>query len=133
MGMFQRNRTSKRCMGLPGGSVDKEPACQCRRHRRLGFNSRIGKISWRRAWQPTPIFLPGESHGQRSLVSYSPCCCNESDMTVVTEHARKRCIFVEIYCKELAHGNLPHNLISSSWSSRRDVDIISVQVQRPEN
>ena len=34
---------------------------------------------WRRAWQPTPVFLPGESHGQRSLVSYSPWGCKESD------------------------------------------------------
>ena len=39
---------------------------------RPGFNPWIGKISWRRAWQPTPVFLPGESHGQRSLAGYSP-------------------------------------------------------------
>ena len=43
----------------------KESACQCRRH---GFNPWIGKIPWRRKWQPTPVFLPGESRGQRSLV-----------------------------------------------------------------
>ena len=36
------------------------------------FDSWVGKIPWRRAWQPTPVFLPGESHGQRSLVGYSP-------------------------------------------------------------
>ena len=36
---------------------------------------------WRRAWQPTPVFLPGESHGQRSLMGYSPWCCEELDMT----------------------------------------------------
>ena len=41
----------------------------------------VGKISWRRAWQPTPVFLPGESHGQRSLAIYSPWDCKESDMT----------------------------------------------------
>ena len=45
---------------------------QHRRHRRHGFDTRVGKIPWRRAWQPTPIFLPGESHGQRSLAGYSP-------------------------------------------------------------
>ena len=38
------------------------------------------KISWRREWQPTPVFLPGKSHGQRSLVGYSPQGCQESDM-----------------------------------------------------
>ena len=42
------------------------------------------KISWRRKWQPTPVFLPGESHGQRSLVGYSPQGRRESDATEVT-------------------------------------------------
>ena len=41
----------------------------------------VGKIPWRRAWQPTPVFLPGESRGQRSLVGYSPWVLNESDTT----------------------------------------------------
>ena len=41
----------------------------------------VGKISWRRKWQPTPIFLPRESHGQRSLVGYSPWGHKESDTT----------------------------------------------------
>ena len=39
------------------------------------------KIPWRRKWQPTPVFLPGEFHGQRSLVGYSPWSCKELDMT----------------------------------------------------
>ena len=50
---------------FPGGTVGKEPACQCSRWKRHGFNPWAGKIPWRRAWQPTPVFLPGESHGQR--------------------------------------------------------------------
>ena len=41
----------------------------------------VGKIPWRRKWQPTPVFLPGESHGQRSLVGYNPWGCTELDMT----------------------------------------------------
>ena len=48
-------------LGLPCGTSGKEPACQCRRHKRHGFDSWLGKIPWRRSWQPTPIFLPGES------------------------------------------------------------------------
>jgi len=44
----------------------------CRRHRRFGFNPWVGKIPWRRAWQPTPVFLPGETQVKRSLASYSP-------------------------------------------------------------
>ena len=47
----------------------KESACQCRRRKRARFDPWVGKIPWRRAWQTTPVFLPGESHGQRSLGS----------------------------------------------------------------
>ena len=50
------------------GASGKEPACQFRRHKRCGFDPWIGKIPWRRAWQPTPVFLPGEPHKQRSQV-----------------------------------------------------------------
>ena len=57
--------------GFPGGASDKEFACPCRRHKRGRFDPWIEKILWR-AWQPTPVFLPGESHGQRSLAGYSP-------------------------------------------------------------
>ena len=58
--------------GFSGDASGKEPACQCSRHKRLGFDPWVGKIPWRRAWQPTPVFLPGESHVQRSLVGCSP-------------------------------------------------------------
>ena len=47
----------------------------------------VGKIPWRRAWQPTPVFLPGESHGQRSLAGYSPWGHKESGTTEATWHA----------------------------------------------
>ena len=60
---------------FPGGTSHKEPAFQCRRHKRCRFDPWIREIPWRRAWQPTLIFLPGESHGQRSLVGYSPWSC----------------------------------------------------------
>ena len=49
--------------------------------RKPGFKSWVGKIPWRREWLPTPVFLPGEFHGQRSLTSYSPWGRKESDMT----------------------------------------------------
>ena len=49
----------------------KESTCQCRRLKRQGFNPWVGKIPWRRNWQLTPVFLPGESYGQRSLTGYS--------------------------------------------------------------
>ena len=46
---------------LPGGASSQEPTCQCRRWQRPGFDPWVGKIPWRRAWQPTPVSLPGES------------------------------------------------------------------------
>ena len=63
------------CVGRPSG---KESAC----------NPRAGKIPWRRAWQPTPVFLPGKSHGQRSLVGSSPWGRKESDCDSAVELAQ---------------------------------------------
>ena len=59
-------------LGFPGGVGGKEPACQCRRYNRCGFNPWVIKIPWRREWQPSLVVLPGESHGQGSLAGYSP-------------------------------------------------------------
>ena len=67
-------------LGFPGGTSDKEPACKCRRYKRYRFNPWVGKIPWRRAWLFTPVFLPGEPHGQRNLAGYSPWGRKESDM-----------------------------------------------------
>ena len=69
---------------FPGGTGGKESTWQCRTCRRHGFGPWVRKIPWRRKWQPTPVFLPGESHGQGSLVGYSPRGCKESD---TTQHA----------------------------------------------
>ena len=60
------------------GPVVKRICLQCRRP---GFDSWVWKIPWRRAWQPTQVFLPGESHGQRSLTGYSPWGHKKSDTT----------------------------------------------------
>ena len=79
-------------MGFPGSSVSKETTCnaiiflQCRRP---GFDSWVRSISWRRKWQPTLIFLPGKSHGQRSLAGYSPWGHKESDTTELLNHHQK--------------------------------------------
>ena len=50
------------------------------------FSLWVGKMPWKREWQPTPAFLPGESHAQRGLTGYSPRGCKESDTTKVTRH-----------------------------------------------
>jgi len=57
--------------GFPGVLAVKI-CLQCRSHCECGLDPWVGKILWRRAWQPTPVFLPGESHGQRSLAGYKP-------------------------------------------------------------
>ena len=69
---------------FPSGVSGKEPACQCRKHKRERFHSRARKIPWSRKWQPTPVTLPGESHGQRSLVGYSPWGLKELETTEAT-------------------------------------------------
>ena len=61
--------------------LSDKSAGQCRRHRRCRFDPWGGKIPWRRKWQPTPVFLPGESHGQKSPMGYSPRGCKELDTT----------------------------------------------------
>ena len=55
-----RKQTLNWNKGLPGGAGGKESACQCRRRKRWGFSPGVGKIPWRRTWQPTPAFLPEE-------------------------------------------------------------------------
>ena len=68
--------------GFPSGSAVKQSAfnagaAEDTSSKKIPF----GKIPWRRAWPPTPVFLPRESHGQKSLVGYSPWGCGESDKT----------------------------------------------------
>ena len=70
--------------GFPGGTSGKEPTCQGRRHKKCRFDPWVRKIRRRRAWQLTPVFLPGEAHGQWSLAGYSPWGLTESDMTEAT-------------------------------------------------
>ena len=87
--MWATATTTKEPLRLPWWLRGKEPACYaedrllCRRHR---FNPWVKKIPWRRKWQPTPIFLPEKSHGQRSLVGYSPWGHKESGMTQRLNH-----------------------------------------------
>ena len=76
-----------------------------------------GKIPWERVWQPTPVFLPGESHGWRSLEGYTPCYCKESVTTEATEHA-------EHTCKQrfkTKTGKNKNQKSTSSWFWRQEV------------
>ena len=76
--------------GLPGGASGKEPTCQCSSHRRKA-GSIPGSVRPPGGGhrQCTPVFLPGESHGQRTLAGCSPQGhCTESDRTEIAEHTR---------------------------------------------
>ena len=71
--------STNRNQGFPGGISGKESACQCRRCKR--FDPWVGKMPWRRKWKPIPVFSPGKSHGQRSLISYNLQGRKEPDTT----------------------------------------------------
>ena len=92
-------------MGFPVGASSKEPTCQCRRHRRHRFDPWVGKIPWRRTWQPIPVFLPGKFHGRGSLVGYSPWGHKESDMIELLSalmrthaHTHTHTEYIKTYC-----------------------------------
>ena len=75
--------------GFPWWLSGKESNCQCRR---CGFSPWVGKIPWRRKGQPTPVFLPGKSHGQGSLSGYSPWGCKRVRGDLATEQQQQRII-----------------------------------------
>ena len=111
---------------FPSGMRGKESACQCRRP---GFDPWVRKMPWRRKWQPTPvfffkinlfnwrlitlqycptpIFLPGEFHGQRSLVGYSLCGHKESDMTDTYQDYYFRVLMISLKESDLLRKGIP--------------------------
>ena len=78
--LFHRTKAPV-CICFPGSSASKESTCPCRRHKRHGFKPWVRKISWRRKWQPTPVFSTGKFHEQRCLVGHTVHGVAESDMT----------------------------------------------------
>ena len=68
-------------VGFPGDASTKESSCHSRGCKRLRFDPWVRKIPWRRNWKPTPVFLAGKLHGQRSLAGYSPQGHKEEDTT----------------------------------------------------
>ena len=79
--LWKMNLSHEDHLGIPRWCSGKDPACQCRRRKRHGLDPWVGKVRWRRKWQPAPVFLPGKLRGQRSLVSYSLRGHKESDTT----------------------------------------------------
>ena len=92
--------------------MGKESACSVGDAGRRGFNYWVGKIPWRRAWLPTPVFLPGESHEQRSLVGYSPWGHKESNK-IEQQNGNKQLIYNTVLvsgtqqCDSVTHTRTP--------------------------
>ena len=91
-------REQKFVWGFLDGASCQETACQRRRPKGQEFDPWIWKIPWKRAWQPIAAFLPGESHGLRSLVDYSPQSHKELDKTEATlqEHEHENNISIRL-------------------------------------
>ena len=99
--------------GFSAVASGKEPACQCRRSR---FSPWVRKIPWGRKRQPTPVILPGKSHGQKSLAGYS--LWGRKNQTVPSDslHSHTHC---QILGKGYLHDHLnpPFNLTDGELSS----------------
>ena len=119
--MFFQNIDPALIMGFPDDASGKEFICQCRRCKRSRFNPRVGKIPWRRKWQPTPVFLPEKFHGQRSLVCCSPWDRKQSDMTEYTPSYYK--LFFAYPASEYMHQNMCSQVITMVLCKRVKGDL----------
>ena len=112
---------SKLILGIPGGSDDKESVCNTGD----GFDPWVGKIPWRREWLYTPVFLPGESQGRRSLAGYSSWRHKELDMTDQLTHSLFHFQFIPKLRSSPQRGSLfssflfltlqPHSAINTKY------------------
>ena len=94
----------------------REPASQCRRRRRPGFNPWVRKIPWSRKRQPTPVFLPGKSHRLRSLAGYSPW--GRKSWTWLSMHAHTHNQYRWFFCDERCCKILKTELMGKTGLSR---------------
>ena len=97
-------------LSLLFASLVAQTTSSCLQCRRPGFHPWVGKIPWRRKWQPTPVFLPGKSHGRQSLVGYCPWGCKESDTTERLYFTSLPFSLVTIVCRRMFHLS-PHLLV----------------------
>ena len=114
-------------LGIPRWFSSTECACQYGRCKRYGFDPRVGRIPWRRKWQPPPVFVPGKPHGQTSLVGYGPWGHKGSDTTACSRASPPingpalppDHLVLFQNCKNMAYTDKSFpsglNLISESW------------------
>ena len=118
-------------MRLPRWCSGKESACQCRR---LEFDSWVRKIPWNKKWQPTPGFLLGKLHGQRSLEGCSPWGCRESDMTDQLSMHRTHVYIICVYLmyKYIFRSNIWSNIESHYFAPSFPRWIVSESRGQPD-
>ena len=105
-------------IGFPGGTHGKEPACQCRRWKRHRFNLWVGKIPWRRTWQPTPVFLPGESPGTEEPGGLqSTGLQSQTRLKRLNAHTRRRTHFIQAISHDYTKKTTVNQDSSSLWSN----------------
>ena len=112
-----------RILSFPGGTSGKEPACQCRRHKRHQFDPWVGKILWRKAWPPTSVYFLGESHGQRGLAGYSPWGHQElgHDRSDFASHKLSSLVKVSFSTSACQHPKTQSNIcLFYSWNQARE-------------
>ena len=95
---------------LPWWLSEKEFSCQCRRR---WFDPWVRNIPWRRKWLPTQVFLPGKSHGQKSLVGYSPWGCKKVryDWTTLVNLSFSCFFFFFLQCAKRKQINLGESML----------------------
>ena len=97
--------------GLPRWLSGEEDSCQCRRPRKWRFDAWSGSSSREGKWQPTPVFLPGKSHGQRSMESYSPGVAKNQTWLSAQAHNRNMCYRLLLFSRSVMSNSLwPHGL-----------------------
>ena len=106
--------------GLPRGHTGKQSVSQCRRHKRCRFYPWVRKIPWRKKWKPTPVFLPGESHEQRSLVGYSPWGSQKVGYDWAQHISTPQEVFISYFWTELPYWSTMPNW-SSPWIPRKAI------------
>ena len=97
------------------GASSKESAGQCKRHQRRRLDPWVGKIPSSRKWQPTSVFLPGKSHTQRSLASYSPWGCKALDMTEQLSRQARKCSYIFRERENLQEKIIRIKTVQQSW------------------
>ena len=112
--------------GLPRWCSGKESACRCRK---CCFNPWVRKNPWRRKWQPTPVFITGKSHGQRSLAGYSPGGCKESDMTGHTQTHLDRCYVCQLYVAIADHLKYSSRSQKFTKTYQKSIDVLLRQLR----